>query len=177
MGGGTAHHGWDIYWTNGLSPHGRGNHLHGLSPDGRHRSIPAWAGESCPTIVPRVRPRVYPRMGGGIYTANLTWLHVMGLSPHGRGNPTVGRGHTHGRRSIPAWAGESPARRAPCRYAGVYPRMGGGIKTNEPGPDNLTGLSPHGRGNRYVIVRCRDAGGSIPAWAGESVRPHGRSQS
>ena len=32
------------------------------------------------------------------------------------------------------------------------------------------GLSPRGRGKRAFPVECRDGGGSIPAWAGETLQ-------
>ena len=72
-----------------------------------------------------------------------------GLSPHGRGNLGGRYACVDGR--------------------GVYPRTGGGTrftrKTISPAP----GLSPHGRGNRRRRSGPDQAGGSIPARAGEPL--------
>ena len=90
----------------GLSPHGRGKQIPWPRLPLPLGSIPARAGETSPTALPKPSSRVYPRTGGGNLVAGAgsagldrsiparageTWLRVQGrrgwtgLSPHGRG--------------------------------------------------------------------------------------------
>ena len=92
-------------------------------------------------------PPVYPRVGGGTDANVPVAIPSSGLSPRGRGNPTLDKLSVGYPGSIPAWAGE-PLRG--CRPTGnhpVYPRVGGGT---------FARLFETDPGNR-----------SIPAWAGE----------
>ena len=96
--------------TPGLSPRLRGNRSSGRQSRSQHRSIPAPAGE--PGIQPFALSwrRVYPRACGGTITAAMLGGDAVGLSPRLRGNQLqslVGRGMSG---SIPAPAGEPPAR-------------------------------------------------------------------
>ncbi len=74
-------------------------------------------------------------------------------------------------RSIPACAGE-PARRgeSPCVHP-VYPRVCGGTDPGRGHAAAVKGLSPRVRGNLGVMVAFSIIGGSIPACAGEPVKP------
>ena len=175
----------------GLSPRGRGNPSTGPSGAERKRSIPAWAGEPhSPTMWTR-RHRVYPRVGGGTPRRPYGIGCNPGLSPRGRGNPWRRHVHNQRRGSIPAWAGEPARRRSvsfPLRsipaWAGepfalgcgrglcrVYPRVGGGTALVCCATLPAQGLSPRGRGNpdgkAYSTIPDR----SIPAWAGEPLKP------
>ena len=49
--------------------------------------------------------------------------------------------------------------------------MGGGNYPNRAKSNFRQGLSPRGRGKRYVIIGYSMALGSIPAWAGETAFP------
>ncbi len=177
------------YTWAGLSPRGRGK-LAGASAFAcARRSIPAWAGETSMTNPPRAVRRVYPRVGGGnaalIYAARFG----PGLSPRGRGKPMASHSPGRGRRSIPAWAGETygPGRSAYSRggsipaWAGetsqrenratrtpVYPRVGGGNLVSRRGCDRIAGLSPRGRGKPILVLYRAKQIRSIPAWAGET---------
>ena len=110
----------------GLSPRGRGNPGWQARIPVRNGSIPAWAGEPCPSAQARAVCRVYPRVGGGTDMAGILGREGRGLSPRGQGN----RGHTEGQRgadgSIPAWAGEPLVRSGGPGRSRVYPRVGGG---------------------------------------------------
>ena len=167
MGGGTLTCTVKIFLAEGLSPRGRGNlnlAPHIVQADG---SIPAWAGE--PDIIPNrfyVWP-VYPRVGGGTTRRLRTNTCIFGLSPRGRGNLGTTNHAIHGRRSIPAWAGEPLLFHAPPSACGVYPRVGGGTLNTHLGLSGEEGLSPRGRGNPGVHLANRVRVGSIPAWAGE----------
>ena len=114
------------------------------------RSIPAQAGEPCPSGPRRWRCRVYPRAGGGTAGGAMTGLRTQGLSPRRRGNRVVQVPVRIRAGSIPAQAGEPSCDRIP--------------QTSE-----QSGLSPRRRGNHFD--RRFDAGktGSIPAQAGEPM--------
>ena len=73
--------------------------------------------------------------------------------------------------SIPARAGEPPARPpAPCMPT-VYPRACGGTAASERGIRSQECLSPRVRGNRLQVAIARPHQASIPAGAGE---PYGQ---
>ena len=94
----------------GLSPRGRGKLA--LGPNARRecRSIPAWAGETAPTIIRSISVRVYPRVGGGNALLRSHSLVEIGLSPRGRGKLRRRIGNPAPAGSIPAWAGETRLR-------------------------------------------------------------------
>ena len=172
----------------GLSPPTRGNPPRQRQRPTAPRSIPAHAGEPvhwqvCPVVVV-----VYPRPRGGTRRLGISRIGTAGLSPPTRGNPIRAaqakspavvyprpRGGTAERRtallqtprSIPAHAGE------PCPSAlsrprrGVYPRPRGGTRHHQVDFPSALGLSPPTRGNHRQGVAADDAGGSIPAHAGE----------
>ena len=71
-----------------------------------------------------------------------------GLSPRGRGNPNRATDTRYDYGSIPAWAGEPPAKYATMRRRTVYPRVGGGTGVPIGWLAQPQGLSPRGRGNR-----------------------------
>ena len=114
--------------------------------------------------------RVYPRVGGGNLSRLGLAISICGLSPRGRGKRAHAV-HIHNyRRSIPAWAGETDTTSAGKRTQPVYPRVGGG-NTGARIPGELAeGLSPRGRGKRRYRYSKGFQRGSIPAWAGETMR-------
>ena len=61
----------------------------------------------------------------------------------------------------------------PTALSWVYPRVGGGNKVIWTEPWSKLGLSPRGRGKPDQGADHIGAGGSIPAWAGETGRPSG----
>ncbi len=131
----------------GLSPHMRGNHGHAFAGRIAMGSIPAHAGEP-------ISP---------FFIEN----SFMGLSPHMRGNLYIFDIRMPLRGSIPAHAGEPDHPAARSLWHGVYPRTCGGTKWALDGLSVGWGLSPHMRGNHAGRARCGNAGGSIPAHAGE----------
>ena len=90
-----------------------------------------------------------------------------GLSPRVRGNPFLGAKSLVSMRSIPACAGEPNGLRRPEGAAMVYPRVCGGTGGVDAVQTHGDGLSPRVRGNRAAAPRPPQAGGSIPACAGE----------
>ena len=171
----------------GLSPHMRGNHLVAARGGRRLGSIPAHAGEppvpdgvtallgSIPAHAGEPFSRrffcmtlwVYPRTCGGTSRGIRDHLWTWGLSPHMRGNHRRKCTLADDFGSIPAHAGEPLHRLTREGGRRVYPRTCGG--TSRGIRDHLWtwGLSPHMRGNLYVLSHFPEAKGSIPAHAGE----------
>ena len=74
----------------------------------------------------RLRPWVYPRVGGGTGYILETRDNGVGLSPRGRGNRQLEGERFSIQGSIPAWAGEPWPAGISWRGRWVYPRVGGG---------------------------------------------------
>ena len=85
-------------------------------------------------------------MGGGTFVRQRAGPTAQGLSPRGRGNQRPENLESFPHRSIPAWAGEPGTRLLVATQEEVYPRVGGGTRTNGTGGPAGVGLSPRGRG-------------------------------
>ncbi len=157
--------------TSGLSPRARGNRIDLRPLQLRLRSIPACAGEPRTHAVRRSRRTVYPRVRGGTVSVPLHHGRGEGLSPRARGNPASKTAEGRMERSIPACAGEPPWIVRHRLLARVYPRVRGGTTHCSPIRSVANGLSPRARGN----LKSSDSGAvlkrSIPACAGEPLRP------
>ena len=94
----------DARW--GLSPPTRGNRRDDRRLGDGEGSIPAHAGEPHRCRRPCLRDAVYPRPRGGTSAWRALFLAMRGLSPPTRGNRGPHSRRPHGRRSIPAHAGE-----------------------------------------------------------------------
>ena len=116
------------------------------------------------------RSQVYPRVGGGNGVAQRAGGAHHGLSPRGRGKLTDTGNWGGAFGSIPAWAGETQTIAAWRECLTVYPRVGGGNLGVHGAPRIVGGLSPRGRGKPGITDGADTAGGSIPAWAGETTR-------
>ena len=86
-----------------------------------------------------------------------------------RGNPRSFQPRCLPPGSIPACAGEPPARQPSDRSSWVYPRVCGGTDIQTTGSHRGGGLSPRVRGNHVSNERRHHNVGSIPACAGEPV--------
>ena len=159
---------WGSY---GLSPRGRGKQSKVSTGILLIRSIPAWAGETPVDSLSVRRWMVYPRVGGGNPPAALQRRPAGGLSPRGRGKRRRPALTALGRRSIPAWAGETGAPMTPRPNPAVYPRVGGGNAWPMAAAYISAGLSPRGRGKPIDGFYEPGRRGSIPAWAGETPLP------
>ncbi len=151
----------------GLSPRVRGNRRDCPHPGGRHRTIPACAGEpnAGPTFGSWTRD--YPRVCGGTRPRLTHGDGAGGLSPRVRGNHSV-IGCAYGCPwTIPACAGE-PAR-GPDVGKGItdYPRVCGGTQRIRRGGLANRGLSPRVRGNQPRPWELAEPSRTIPACAGE----------
>ena len=152
----------------GLSPRGRGKPVKVLRGGLSLGSIPAWAGETHHVLVLVGERRVYPRVGGGNDHRGNNDPSSRGLSPRGRGKRPKWTAARGGRRSIPAWAGETWPPSLTGRDTQVYPRVGGGNPPGDIQGVNATGLSPRGRGKLSASSCAFAVARSIPAWAGET---------
>ena len=149
----------------------RGNRVVGQVGRVGGGSIPACAGEppcSCPR--PSV-PGVYPRVCGGTQVGDASHAPPHGLSPRVRGNPWARRTRWLTTRSIPACAGEPPGRHHRPRILRVYPRVCGGTSRIIHSSSSWSGLSPRVRGNPPALRFFFQCLRSIPACAGEPLRP------
>ena len=174
VGGGNAAALILPFYIAGLSPRGRGKPAVPFGPGILVRSIPAWAGETPGGKSPPQRTQVYPRVGGGNSVRRSPTTTARGLSPRGRGKRSISRSPPVVRRSIPAWAGETPAIIANSLMGRVYPRVGGGNEAGHQVFHPGGGLSPRGRGKPRSPARMSLRLRSIPAWAGETADGHTR---
>ena len=154
----------------GLSPRGRGNRTCWSKALRREGSIPAWAGQPAPVESLLYLNKVYPRVGGATWSGLRSESGTGGLSPRGRGNQ--GQGGPGRRRSIPAWAGQPLLLPAETPTGRVYPRVGGATDSAFIPYRVTQGLSPRGRGNHEAHGSVQVLEGSIPAWAGQPLRPN-----
>ena len=110
----------------------RGNLITIVANVTANRSIPACAGEPHGIAHCAAPGWVYPRVCGGTISRHSTSLIVRGLSPRVRGNRSAEFVGQLDGGSIPACAGEPPARPSACCRWRVYPRVCGGNRI--PGP-------------------------------------------
>ena len=151
----------------GLSPRGRGNHLHLSRPAGGIRSIPARAGKPWRKHVKLFHETVYPRAGGETNALIAFRKNGRGLSPRGRGNLANTTDRIYQQWSIPARAGKPRWRWRTWSRRRVYPRAGGETPAGDLLGQIGAGLSPRGRGNLEHLGEGALLAGSIPARAGK----------
>ena len=134
----------------GLSPHGRGNLLYLEICNLFLGPIPARAGKPIDMRILPLTLRAYPRTGGETFSEPA--------------KQQAGRG------PIPARAGKPELHAVDEIFNRAYPRTGGETDKNKVGQMELTGLSPHGRGNQIVRSFTMMNIGPIPARAGKPFR-------
>ena len=147
----------------------RGNPALDDLPASGQLSIPAYAGE--PVLRGGIRKvgKVYPRVCGGTQGGHALVDGGTGLSPRMRGNLPLPPPILSIAWSIPAYAGEPPARRLWGVIKVVYPRVCGGTMRMESRSTRQSGLSPRMRGNLAYRPIGSGAIRSIPAYAGEPI--------
>ena len=153
----------------GLSPRGRGKLYRARLDTDDVGSIPAWAGETLEPAAHLEHCWVYPRVGGGNASEEVSEYQRAGLSPRGRGKRATPSAPNITDRSIPAWAGETRLAFLAHDEDAVYPRVGGGNAAGLRFSPCRCGLSPRGRGKRAGEPLVSAAVRSIPAWAGETA--------
>ncbi len=153
----------------GRSPPTRGSRAREACVAERVGSIPAHAGEPASPRTSTKTARVDPRPRGGAYSIRSGRDGSIGRSPPTRGSRVSGARVVPRGGSIPAHAGEPPAR-APRRGASrVDPRPRGGAIAQTMGALMRTGRSPPTRGSRWCRLSCVSGLRSIPAHAGEPL--------
>ena len=167
MCGGTAGVPAPACSLGGLSPRVRGNPMRIVWRTTATGSIPACAGEPRTPSRGRAHRQVYPRVCGGTAARPAAPDDADGLSPRVRGNRSFRRRRTAYAGSIPACAGEPPARPGQRTPRRVYPRVCGGTSVSWQSAQISKGLSPRVRGNPGGASATWPAAGSIPACAGE----------
>ena len=165
--GGTSLAQTEIDPHSGLSPRVRGNPPGCAGAGIPGRSIPACTGEPWVRAGVWCKSGVYPRVYGGTRCFAQQANPRRGLSPRVRGNRTWNAIGTNAWRSIPACTGEPRAHRPPVGTCSVYPRVYGGTVPDGLNRNDMAGLSPRVRGNRWRPARPPAPSGSIPACTGE----------
>ena len=153
----------------GPSPHARGTHSSRSRRRGRHRSIPACAGNTSSLCASIAESTVHPRMRGEHFQRGQAVECHYGPSPHARGTRSSVQDAAWGWRSIPACAGNTatgPGRSCP---GAVHPRMRG--EHERPGRlfQHEGGPSPHARGTPHPRTGRHPQRRSIPACAGNTL--------
>ena len=160
----------------GSSPLTRGKPTYNLPNYVGERLIPAHAGKTrrpCGTTRGR---RAHPRSRGENLTSSPSSCRHRGSSPLTRGKHGVYAGGSPGIGLIPAHAGKTPT---PCGVGvrrGAHPRSRGENTPETEGSATLAGSSPLTRGKRWWSCEGLLAPGLIPAHAGKTRRPCGRSR-
>ena len=152
----------------GSSPRMRGTLLHHALALASGGIIPAYAGNTCETCEGSSDGGDHPRVCGEHAMVSATALAVRGSSPRMRGTQSRCRPCMRRTGIIPAYAGNTTSRAAPCPDAWDHPRVCG--EHTGVGAANVTakGSSPRMRGTP-VLRGIRTQGGRIiPAYAGNT---------
>ena len=116
---------WRSQFRDGSSPRGRGTQAQRRLYPPKRRIIPAWAGNTCHSVLTRARDADHPRVGGEHVSAPVSSPTAAGSSPRGRGTPSASHCDLFENRIIPAWAGNTRADRARDPPLADHPRVGG----------------------------------------------------
>ncbi len=138
---------WNVWTASGLSPRGRGSRQRRQPSLGPWGPIPAWAGQPAVARDARRKTGAYPRVGGAAVGAPEKARVEAGLSPRGRGSPSLAGWTVPRPGPIPAWAGQPPPAGGRCPWVPAYPRVGGAAWYMVVYGWHHPGLSPRGRGS------------------------------
>ena len=140
----------------------------------RGGAIPARAEEAFRSTLLASPTRVHPRACGGNEVLCGQCSIEEGPSPRVRGKPRGRPGEAARMGSIPARAGETVAGGRGARPEAVHPRACGGNNTSTVVSCSGSGPSPRVRGKPWRRGTTKRRRRSIPARAGETVRPRAR---
>ena len=154
--------------VNGSSPRGRGTRRRDLLDIGRHRFIPARAGNTIRPATTASSVAVHPRAGGEHVAGAAANAPSGGSSPRGRGTRRYSAQAPPRCRFIPARAGNTPSCRSRARRSTVHPRAGGEHEMLSGTAGETTGSSPRGRGTQLVVPDRTVGDRFIPARAGNT---------
>ena len=149
----------------------RGTGIECVAETVERRFIPAHAGNSSVGAILKKRGPVHPRACGEQFRDYHLARGTTGSSPRMRGTELEGRADVRHQRFIPAHAGNSRPRSAPCVGWAVHPRACG---EQPPSPDlaaRRRTSSPRMRGTAGFHRGKRLGGRFIPAHAGNSALP------
>ena len=152
----------------GSSPRGRGTRQCSRAAGTAIRFIPAWAGNTSPSMRRGRYSPVHPRVGGEHRHIFTTHKGLDGSSPRGRGTLADPDGSGRNRRFIPAWAGNTCTWGFPLTLRTVHPRVGGEHEVVEQIAGEHNGSSPRGRGTLPACEAREQRVRFIPAWAGNT---------
>ena len=160
---------WQDHYPLGSSPHARGARSTCLRRRYGAGIIPACAGSTTASCSCPSRRRDHPRMRGEHYTFTISFMFVMGSSPHARGaREIVGQAALAGG-IIPACAGSTETSSSSPMSIRDHPRMRGEHMASTPCALILMGSSPHARGAPCVVDHEQGCVGIIPACAGSTL--------
>src|SRR5690606_33925126 len=129
---------------------------------------PRMRGKPNPKARAYVTPGSIPAYAGETRSETHRFECALGRSPRMRGKPCLDIRRPCGHRSIPAYAGETPLAATARSREPVDPRVCGGNPAKRWNAVLHRGRSPRMRGKPAAGCGGGDAGGSIPAYAGET---------
>ena len=131
--------------------------------------IPAHAGKTQPLLARSSRAAAHPRSRGENSSVRGRLTPSSGSSPLTRGKHADVYVISHQLRLIPAHAGKTPRRRAPCRTRGAHPRSRGENAHTGHVRGHERGSSPLTRGKLPTCSRANSASAAHPRSRGENV--------
>ena len=155
-----------LSWAVGSSPLARGLPAARLNTTIATRIIPARAGFTSGSESCSWRPPDHPRSRGVYREAEERMARKAGSSPLARGLHHAAHARPRGRRIIPARAGFTGSRTAPCAREWDHPRSRGAYIPDEQIGADRAGSSPLARGLPRNRARRPPGGRIIPARAG-----------
>ena len=153
---------------NGSSPRMRGKHSNTVAEKHPIRIIPAHAGQTTVFDGLKSIDADHPRACGANGTLLISARPLGGSSPRMRGKPRGSGNAVHGRRIIPAHAGQTTSNYTAKMKAADHPRACGANRTLNNGSNVVNGSSPRMRGKpghgqfSFRVERI------IPAHAGQT---------
>ena len=156
-------------YLGGRSPRMRGKQTNTSFEVSVPGSIPAYAGETKAVRCVQTGIQVDPRVCGGNVKACECTSASHGRSPRMRGKLVTPIGGGTSPRSIPAYAGETGVSDSLPVFEKVDPRVCGGNRIESRAVLSNPGRSPRMRGKQGTPGGGRGGGGSIPAYAGETL--------
>ncbi len=161
-------------WPCGSSPRMRGKRLAKRNVHGIVRIIPAHAGQTGITRSKALGTADHPRTCGANWPGTTQQNTAVGSSPHMRGKPRTRGASGSVARIIPAHAGQTKEQTYIMQEAADHPRTCGANRLARTCQAPRYGSSPHMRGkpatSRAELQMIR----IIPAHAGQTARPSGR---
>ena len=152
----------------GSSPHARGTPTVRATTNGRHRFIPACAGNAGQRAAPFSDRSVHPRMRGERSGFGSRTPAGNGSSPHARGTPRKSSQVARVARFIPACAGNAFTGELVASAHTVHPRMRGERVVALTRGVYGVGSSPHARGTLRAEPAHSGGRRFIPACAGNA---------